>query len=297
LLTRESARRPRLFTAQWNDDFHHVVHVLLTGENDGYYGDYSTDPGAKLARALSEGYVYQGEESAYRDGRRRGEPSKSLPSAAFVDFIQNHDQIGNRALGERLSTLVAPDAMEAALSLLLLAPQVPLLFMGEEWGETNPFLYFCDFHDELADAVREGRRNEFKRFERFRSPEARATIPDPNALSTFEASRLDWSKADKPGHAERLRLVKELLALRAREIAPRLPAVDGSAEASGSLVTARWMLRDGSRLAVVANLGSARQEHSGTPPEAPLWAQPAGCHAEGAMPPCSVVWTIEPAGR
>ena len=297
LLTRESTGNPRLYTAQWNDDFHHVVHVLLTGEEDGYYGDYSMDPGAKLARALAEGYIYQGEESAYRDGRRRGEPSKSLPSTAFVDFIQNHDQIGNRALGERLSTLVAPEAMEAALALLLLAPQVPLLFMGEEWGETNPFLYFCDFHDELADAVREGRRNEFKRFDRFRSPEARAAIPDPNALSTFEASRLDWSKPDQPGHAERLELVKQLLALRAREIAPRLPAVDGTAEASGSLVAARWTLSDGSRLAVVANLGSSQQLRSGRVPEHPLWAQPAHCHLQPVVPPWSVAWTIEPAGQ
>jgi maltooligosyltrehalose trehalohydrolase len=297
LFTRESTGRPRLYTAQWNDDYHHVAHVLLTGESDGYYVDYAEDSAAKLARALAEGYVYQGEESQHRDGRRRGEPSGSLPSNAFVNFIQNHDQIGNRALGERLSTLVEPRAMEAALALLLLAPQTPMLFMGEEWGETNPFLYFCDFHDELADAVREGRRNEFRRFARFSSRKARETIPDPNARKTFETSRLDWSKLEKPEHAERLALVKELLALRARLIAPRLPAVHGTAEAAGSLVAARWALSDGSQLAVVANLGPSQQDRAGPVPETPLWAQPADCHLEPAVPPWSVVWTLEPAER
>jgi 1,4-alpha-glucan branching enzyme len=293
---REAAGRPRLYTAQWNDDYHHVAHVLLTGESDGYYEDYATDTAAKLARALAEGYVYQGEKSTFRDGRRRGEPSGFLPSSAFVNFVQNHDQIGNRALGERLTSLVAPEAVEAALALLLLSPQVPLLFMGEQWGETRPFLYFCDFHDELADAVREGRRNEFRRFERFRSPEARATIPDPNAASTFEASKLDWSKLEQPGHAGRLALVKDLLALRAREIAPRLPALRGSAEAAGTLVAARWTLSDGSRLAVVANLGPEHQERAGLVSESPLWAQPAECHLEPAVPPWSVAWTLAPGG-
>jgi maltooligosyltrehalose trehalohydrolase len=296
-LTRQADGRPRLYTAQWNDDYHHVAHVMLTGESDGYYVDYAEDPGARLARALAEGYVYQGEKSKHRDGRRRGEPSGSLPSDAFVNFVQNHDQIGNRALGERLCALVEPRAMEAALALLLLAPQVPLMFMGEEWGETHPFLYFCDFHDELADAVRDGRRNEFRRFARFSSPEGRATIPDPNAAATFDASRLDWSKLDEPGHAERLRLVKDLLALRARVIVPRLPAVHGSAEAAGSLVAARWALSDGAQLAVVANLGPSQQNRAGPMPQAPLWAQPADCHREPAVPPWSVVWTILPAER
>jgi malto-oligosyltrehalose trehalohydrolase len=296
LLTRSSKGSPRLYTAQWNDDYHHVAHVLLTGESDGYYEDYATDTAAKLARALAVGYVYQGEKSPFRDGRRRGEPSGSLPSSAFVNFVQNHDQVGNRALGERLATLVEPRAMEAALTLLLLAPQVPLLFMGEQWGETRPFLYFCDFHDELAGAVREGRRNEFRRFERFRSPEARATIPDPNAASTFEASKLDWSKPAQPGHAGRLELVKDLLALRAREIAPRLPALRGSAEAAGTLVAARWVLTDGSRLAVVANLGPLQQDRAGPVQETPLWAQPAECHLEPVVPPWSVEWTLAPGG-
>jgi maltooligosyltrehalose trehalohydrolase len=187
--------------------------------------------------------------------------------------------------------------MEAALALLLLAPQTPMLFMGEEWGETNPFQYFCDFHDKLADAVREGRRSEFRRFARFSSAEARETIPDPNARKTFESSRLDWSKLETREHAERLKLVKDLLALRARMIVPRLPAIHGTAEAAGSLVAARWTLSDGSQLAVVTNLGSKPQDRAGPLPDAPLWAQPPNCHLKPAVPPWSVVWTIEPAER
>jgi maltooligosyltrehalose trehalohydrolase len=297
LLGRDGEGRPSLYTAQWNDDYHHVAHVLLTGESDGYYCDYVADSGAKLARALAEGYVFQGEKSAFRDGRRRGEPSGHLPSSAFVNFVQNHDQIGNRAMGERLTTLVEPEAMEAGLALLLLAPQVPLLYMGEEWGETRPFLYFCDFHDELADAVREGRRSEFGRFERFGSPEARASIPDPNAVPTFEASKLDWAKLEIPAHARRLELVRDLLALRTREIVPRLPAVQSSAEAAGSLIAARWTLNDGSQLAVLANLGPTKQERAGPVPDPVLWAQPAECHLGPTVPPWSVVWTMAPAAR
>jgi maltooligosyltrehalose trehalohydrolase len=135
------------------------------------------------------------------------------------------------------------------------------------------------------------------RFERFRSPEARASIPDPNARSTFEASRLDWSKRAQPGHAERLELVKDLLALRAREIVPRLPAVRGAAEAAGSLVAARWTLADGAHLAVIANLGPAQQARAGPLVDHPLWAQPAECHLEPTVPPWSVEWTIAPGKR
>jgi maltooligosyltrehalose trehalohydrolase len=171
------------------------------------------------------------------------------------------------------------------------------LYMGEEWGETRPFLFFCDFHDELADAVREGRRSEFGRFERFGSPEARASIPDPNAVPTFEASKLDWAKLEVPAHARRLELVRDLLALRAREIVPRLPGLRGSAEAAGSLIAARWTLNDGSQLGVLANLGPTQQARPGPVPDPVLWAQPAECHLGATMPPWSVVWTLAPATR
>ena len=133
------------YDAQWNDDAHHAFHVLTTGETDGYYRDYTREPARLLARALAEGFAYQGEPSPHRGGAPRGEPSAALPSTAFVDFLQNHDQIGNRALGERISALAPDDAVRAATAVLLLAPAIPLLFMGEEWSASTPFLFFADF--------------------------------------------------------------------------------------------------------------------------------------------------------
>ena len=179
---------PRRYTAQWNDDEHHCLHVLATGEGDAYYEDYADRPVDLLARCLAEGFAWQGEPSRHLAGEPRGEPSAHLPPDAFVAFLQNHDQVGNRAFGERLSTLAAPEVMDALSAVFLLAPGPPLLFMGEEWAAPEPFLFFCDFHDELADAVREGRRNEFAKFPAFRDEETRARIPDPNAEATFARS-------------------------------------------------------------------------------------------------------------
>ena len=174
------------------------------------------------AKALSSGFVYQGDVSHYRHDEVRGEPSGHLPPTAFVAFMQNHDQIGNRAFGERIADLAEFEAVKAMQAVLLLAPNVPLLFMGEEWGATQPFCFFTDFHDELADAVREGRRREFSKFPEFASEAARAHIPDPNALSTFAASRLDWSVPEQPEHAAWLDYVRGLLRLRHETIVPRL---------------------------------------------------------------------------
>ncbi|MGE5094084.1 MAG: malto-oligosyltrehalose trehalohydrolase, partial [Betaproteobacteria bacterium] len=168
-------------TAQWNDDAHHAFHVLVTGEKDGYYADYADDPARHLGRTLAEGFAYQGDASRHREGAKRGEPSRHLPLPAFVDFLQNHDQVGNRALGERLTAIAKPEALRLAVATLLLAPSVPLIFMGEEFGSRTPFLFFCDFHGELERAVREGRRKEFASFERFRDARARERIPDPGA--------------------------------------------------------------------------------------------------------------------
>ena len=186
----------RLFDAQWNDDLHHAMHVLLTGERHGYYADFADAPVERLRRALAEGFVYQGEPAAYSGGKPRGEPSGDLPPLAFVDFLQNHDQIGNRALGERLSRVAAPEAIQACQAILLLSPQVPLLFMGEEWAASTRFLYFADFQGDLAQAVRDGRRREFAAF--FDQVEE---IPDPLDETTFIRSRLDWQELDHPEHA------------------------------------------------------------------------------------------------
>ena len=236
--------------AQWNDDGHNVLHVLLTDEDGGYYADYAVDPAAKLARVLAEGWVYQGEQSAYLQGPR-GEPCADLPPYAHVLFLQNHDQIGNRAFGERLTSLTSAAALEAAIALQLLCPQIPLIFMGEETASQTPFLFFTDHHDELADAVREGRRQEFAGFAEFADPEKRERIPDPNAAETFAAS------IPRPGSSERFAFYQRLLALRMKEIVPRLMGTKSlGAKAIGpKAVFARWRLGDGSTLAIVTNLG------------------------------------------
>mgnify|MGYP000713450320 CR=1 FL=1 len=152
-LARDDANEPVFYTAQWNDDIHHCLHALLTGERDSYYGDFVDAPVKRLARSLAEGFVYQGETSPNL-GRSRGEPSGHLPPTAFVSFLQNHDQVGNRAFGERLTTLAPEPLLRALTAILLLSPHVPLLFMGQEWGETRPFAFFTDFDGPLAEAVR-----------------------------------------------------------------------------------------------------------------------------------------------
>lgn len=250
--------KPRLYTAEWNDDVHHAAHVIATGDTDGYYRDYSGDPFAKLARALAEGFIYQGEPSPFRDGAKRGEPSGHLPPLAFIDFLQNHDQIGNRAFGERLTDLTSAEEVRALLAVLLLSPHVPLLFMGEEWGETRPFCFFTDFQGDLARQVREGRRNEFQRWRSFADPENRERIPDPNALSTFEISKIDWGLMAQPEHGARLEFVRRLLEVRRREIVPRLAKIAGNA---GSVIAAgdgglavSWKVEDGSQLVMAAGL-------------------------------------------
>jgi maltooligosyltrehalose trehalohydrolase len=239
--------------AQWNDDAHNALHVLLAGESGGYYADYADRPAEKLARCLAEGWAYQGEMSHYLDGPR-GSPSAHLPPTAHVMFLQNHDQIGNRAFGERLTILVSPGALEAAIALVLLSPQIPLLFMGEESASRSPFLFFTDHHGELADTVREGRRNEFARFADFADPDRRARIPDPNAPSTFEAS----VPRPNPDHAAaREALYRRLLDLRRRCIVPRLDnAHGGDARAIGpKAVLARWTMGDGATLTIASDLG------------------------------------------
>lgn len=241
----------RGFDAQWNDDAHHVLHVLLTGEADGYYADYADRPAERLARCLAEGFAYQGEPSAYRNGRRRGSPSRDLPPAAFVLFLQNHDQVGNRPLGDRLITRVDGEALKAAVALQLLCPQIPLIFMGEESGSRTPFLFFTDHHGELAKAVRDGRRGEFAAFHGFRDGEGVDSIPDPNEQQTFDRCRLE--DADPKWWA----LYQKLLTLRRAVLAPHLAdARSLSAAARGpACVAAHWRLGNGAVLALFANLG------------------------------------------
>jgi maltooligosyltrehalose trehalohydrolase len=244
----------RGFDAQWNDDAHHVIHSMLTGEADGYYRDYADRTTPLLARCLAEGFAYQGECSAVRNGAPRGTPSADLAPTAFVFFLQNHDQIGNRPFGERLLALAPRPAVVAAVALHLMCPHIPLLFMGEDEASRTPFLYFTDHHGDLAVAVREGRRREFAGFPAFAAEETRETIPDPNEDATFERSK------PQPGEgAEEMRaLYAELLHLRHSTIVPRLDGARAlGAEVIGPrAVVARWTMGDGAILTVAGNLGA-----------------------------------------
>lgn len=274
------------YRAQWNDDYHHAWHVLLTGERAGYYADYPA-PQQALARMLRAGFAYQGEASAHRGGAARGETTHHLPPTAFVNFLQNHDQIGNRALGDRLAACAEPAAIEAALAITLLAPMPPLLFMGEEWGAASPFPFFCDFGGELADAVRAGRRREFSAAYAAHGD----AVPDPLDETTFRAAQLDWSKLEEPHHRARLMLVRELLAVRHAEIVPRLAGCSfGDAHLAGDVLTAQWQLGDGSTLHLTANL-SERDASSEEPVGGArrLWGEDAG----GTLAPWAVRWSLE----
>jgi malto-oligosyltrehalose trehalohydrolase len=251
----------RSYAAQWNDDLHHALHVLASGETGGYYEDYADAPVARLGRALAEGFAYQGEVSVHRDGARRGERSADLPPTAFVSFIQNHDQVGNNAFGRRLAKVSPPELLKLVSAIYLLAPQIPMLFMGEEWGADQPFPFFCDFEPDLADKVREGRRQEFARFPEFRDAAARARIPDPSAPETFAHAVLDWHAIAQPSHAEWLQFYRDILALRRQTIIPRLRGMGGESGTyrligdRGLAVT--WQLGDGARLVLNANFGDA----------------------------------------
>lgn len=273
------------YRAQWNDDYHHAWHVLLTGETGDYYQDYP-DPRRDIARALGSGFIYQGEASAHRGGKLRGEASSVLPPTAFVGFLQNHDQIGNRALGDRLEAIADPAAIEAALAITLLSPMPPMLFMGEEWGSRTPFPFFCDFKGDLADAVRKGRRREFRAaYEKYGDD-----IPDPLGDSTFEHAQLDWHDLNAPSARQRLKLVQDLLTIRAQEVVPRLATIAfGKAEITAEeLLLARWTF-DGGSLVLTANLSDkAFSAPNVDTSDRVIWGQ----RPLETIPQWSVVWTI-----
>jgi len=253
---RASLLGPGGYTAQWNDDFHNALHVLLTGETDGYYAAYAREPERLLARVLGEGFAYQGQ--AMHDGRLRGEPSAQLPPTAFVAFLQNHDQVGNRAFGERLRELVDEPRLRAATALLALCPMIPLFFQGEPWGSRAPFLFFTDFEPPLDAQVREGRRREFARFPAFADAHARGAIPDPNAPETFARSQVRIDEAGAGEGARWAAWFAALLALRHRHLVPLLPQARalGAGVPGPGAVEARWSL-GALELQLAANFGDA----------------------------------------
>jgi maltooligosyltrehalose trehalohydrolase len=235
--------------AHWSDDFHHSVHVALTGERNGYYADF-TEPGA-VAKVLGQRYVNDGRYSSHRR-RRHGRSAMEVPADRFVVAIQNHDQIGNRARGERLAALVSRDAVRLAAALLLLSPYVPLLFMGEEHGETNPFLYFVSHGDPaLIEAVRKGRQEEFASFG------WKGDVPDPQAEETFEASRPRWERAEAGEGAQMLALYRDLIRLRRTEpgLRPGAATVQVWNDEAAGWVAVRYD-KEGSVLQAVFNLSA-----------------------------------------
>ncbi|MGH8133374.1 MAG: malto-oligosyltrehalose trehalohydrolase [Steroidobacteraceae bacterium] len=269
--------------AQWNDDAHHCLHVLLTGESVAYYADYTERPHALLCRCLAQGFAYQGEFSRY-GGAARGERSGHLPPSAFVNFLQNHDQIGNRPRGERLTRLLGGEhALRAAAAVLLLAPSPPLLFMGEEWGASEPFPWFCDFEPQLAAQLRARRARE--------CPDG----PDPTDPATFASARLDWSKLDEPGHAPALEYHRRLLAVREREIAPLLADIDAGEclpPVDGAALALTWNA-PAARLHLIANLSDRRLPVRTRAAGRVVFATYPDMDTANELEPWSVLWCVE----
>lgn len=253
ILTRDAQGNPEFFTAQWNDDVHHVLHVAATGETFGYYQAY-TDKDDNLARALAEGFVFQGEHMPYRD-QERGKPSRHLPPTAFISFIQNHDQIGNRAIGDRMSSHIDDEPIKAIAAVYLLAPQIPMLFMGEEWGAKEPFPFFCEFDEELNEKIRKGRREELSRLPGFDGDD----VADPTARSTFLSAKLDWTRSEDRSGSDTIEFYRKLIAMRHKFIVPLLgqPGLEaGRFQTQGKAVHVVWTLAGGSKLDLLANLSA-----------------------------------------
>ena len=234
--------------AQWSDDFHHALHALLTGERNGYYADFGAF--AHLAKALRQAYVYDGCYSHYRK-RSHGRKPEGLDGSRFLGYAQNHDQVGNRARGERLSHLLDQRRLKIAAALVLTSPFVPLLFQGEEWAASSPFLYFTDHREpELARAVREGRRREFAAFGW--KPEE---IPDPQDPDTFARSKLDWSEIHREGHADLLAWHRQLIRLRRSERALHAGPLDSVQVVFDE--TERWLSFTRPPFGIAVNLGAS----------------------------------------
>ncbi|MCU1325844.1 MAG: treZ [Bryobacterales bacterium] len=257
-LERNQGGQPKLYTAQWNDDVHHALHTAVTGEDAGYYQEYRGDT-QKLGRALAEGFAFQGEMMKFR-GANRGEPSTHLPPCAFVSFLHNHDQIGNRAFGDRPGASQKQERLRAACAAYLLAPQIPMLFMGEEWCSTSPFPFFCDFGPDLAEAVRQGRRQEFAHLPEFQDPARRERIPDPQALETFESGKLNWLEAEDPEHRSWLDWYQCILTQRRKELTPLLAGIRQAGTfvvlADGA-AACNWQVHENGELVLAINLSDS----------------------------------------
>jgi len=306
-------RSPLSATAQWNDDIHHVFHVICSGEKEAYYSDYADSLSSvdlndstlgKLGKSLLEGFVFQGQPSPYRKGEPKGEVSKDLPSTAFISFLQNHDQVGNRAFGERLWSVANPNTLKVMTAVFLLAPEIPMLFMGEEWAASSPFLYFCDLGPELAPLVTAGRRKEFQNFSMFRDEKQRESIPDPCAENTYLQSKLKWQEKEIADHQQWLSYYKDLLSLRKKHIVPLLkdlkPGLGQFAVLPGNILTVAWLLEDGRYLRLIVNPShgsvSAETKSIFSNSAQIIFQQPGDLSQNllsGSISPYSVVWYLK----
>lgn len=278
------------YEAQWNDDFHHTVHVTLTGENKEYYADYSKEFTGKsnayyLGRTLCEGFAYQGEKSYFDKNNPRGSKSKDLPPHNFINFIQNHDQVGNRPFGERLSQLIDIDKYKLAASLYLLCPSIPMLFMGEEWGSKTPFMYFTDLCEELKESIREGRKNEFKEFF-----DTKHELPDPTIEKTFINSKLNWNELKTKEHKNILEFYQKLIKLRKKHIIPIIDKITMSEYKilSDSAIEAKWKFPEG-KLILLANLSDSKIDFK-SKYKNPIWCDKP---LDDYIPAYSINWFIE----
>lgn len=265
ILERDRSGAPLAFHAQWDDDLHNAFHAAVTGESEGYYAPFAGDPVALLARALSEGFAWQGEPDPFGGEGSRGQPSAHLSPAAFVNFVQNHDQVGNRPVGDRLTEVLRQEQLEIARLLLLLSPQIPLLFMGEEFGSRTRFPFFCDFSGELGQAVRDGRRREFAAFAGFSRE-----LPDPISEETFRSTKLDWATRDSEEGRAVLEATRSLIGLRREHVIPLLKSGFRGADrlVTGRAIQVRWRFEAGD-LTLAANLSEeAAHQPFDSPPAA-----------------------------
>lgn len=292
-LKRREDTTPWLYDAQWSDDIHHAMHNALTGESAWYYADFDGRIDL-LGRALAEGFSWQGEYMEH-EGRKKGEASAFLPPTAFVSYAQNHDQAGNRPFGERINHLIPADRVRLWAAIYLLSPHIPMLFMGEEWAPKQPFLFFSDVGEDLADDIRQSRKDELKNF-----PEDmdRGDPPDPMARSTFESSKLVWSDLEKDEHAKSLVHYRQLLALRKEEIIPRLADIGGNAGRfellAKRVLKVEWTLGDESVLTLIANLSDEPFSGAKISGADQLWLE--GSASKDTIGAWSAVFTLDRAG-
>ena len=237
--------------AVWADDFHHVVRVQMTEENEGYMG-YFKGSMEELLKTVREGWLFTG--GLQKDGIPRGTTGADIEPEHFVHCISNHDQVGNRAFGERLNQMISPAAYRAASAFLLTEPYTPMFFMGQEWASSSPFLYFTDHHDELGKGVTEGRRKEFAQFSDFQDPVKRARIPDPQKVTTFTNSKLNWSELERSPHLETLRLYRDFLSFRQANLTDRHRGHWQVGQVASKTIAIRYRRKDAGDILVIVQL-------------------------------------------